>query len=158
MCDERSAGTVHESGTTAQQCQRGGMRRKETAMHRPVVAGFAAAAVICGAVNIAVMGLAPTTALATSDCSPFEVNTPRCAPPEGPPGQCDAFGTCSQIWCPASGMNAPPQWDRNGPCHTFYFDPNAPLTAPVMIEGQPPGPPPPPPPPCIPFVNCLPGF
>jgi hypothetical protein len=127
-------------------------------MHRPVVAGFAVAAAMFGALNIAVLGLAPTTALAAPLCSSTDATAPPCAPPEGPPGQCDAFGTCSQLWCPASGMTGLPHWDRNGPCHSFWFDPNSPVTDPVMIEGQPLGPPPPPPPPCIPLVNCLPGL
>ena len=130
---------------------------KGNRMHRPVVAGFAAAAVIAGALNVAVMGLAPTTALAQPLCSPAEVKEPRCAPPEGTPFGCDAFGNCAQIWCPASGMEGLPHWDRNGPCHTFWFDPNAPLNDPVMIEGPPPGPPPPPPPP-LPPGWCWGGF
>jgi hypothetical protein len=127
-------------------------------MYRATVGGFAIAAVLSGALNAAVIGLAPSSAKAASLCSPSEVKEPRCAPPEGPPFGCDAFGNCAQIWCPASGMEGLPHWDRNGPCHTFWFDPNAPATDPVMIEGRPPGPPPPPPPPCIPLVNCLPGL
>jgi hypothetical protein len=82
---------------------------------------------------------------------------PPCAPPEGPPGTCDANGVCGQLWCPGSGMGGIPNWDMNV-CRTFYFDPNAPLTKPIIIQGQPPGPPAPPPPPCIPLVNCLPGL
>ncbi len=63
-------------------------------------------------------------------------------------------------WCPGQPLpmgGAAFGWDMNV-CHTFYFDPNAPLTEPVIIQGQPPGPPAPPPPPCIPFINCLPGL
>jgi hypothetical protein len=54
-------------------------------------------------------------------------------------------------------MDAVAGWDTNV-CHTFHFDPNAPLTDPIKISGNPPGPPAPPPPPCIPFINCLPGL
>lgn len=101
--------------------------------------------------------IGPAVAQADEICSPALVKTPRCAPPEGPPGQCDAFGTCSQVWCPGSNMIGIPDWDKTR-CHSFYFDPNSPSTKPVIIAGQPPGPPPPPPPPCIPLVNCLPGL
>lgn len=97
------------------------------------------------------------TAKATPFCEPANANTPPCAPPEGPPGTCDANGVCGQLWCPGSGMAPIPDWDPTV-CHTFYFDPNAPLTEPVIIQGQPPGPPAPPPPPCIPLINCLPGL
>jgi hypothetical protein len=68
-------------------------------------------------------------------CSPSNANVPPCAPPEGLPA-CNAFGDCGQLWCPGSGMNAVPGWDMNV-CHTFHFDPNAPLTEPIMISGNP---------------------
>jgi len=54
-------------------------------------------------------------------------------------------------------MSGIPKWDMNV-CHTFYFDPNAPLTNPIIIAGQPPGPPPSPQPPCIPLFNFFPGL
>ena len=125
-------------------------------MHRTLVAEFASAAVI-GGLHIAAIGLVAGTAQAEPLCSPANAKTAPCAPPEGPPGTCDANGVCGQIWCPGSGMSPIPKWDMNV-CHTFYFDPNAPLTKPVIIAGLPPGPPAPPPPPCIPLINCLPGL
>ena len=102
------------------------------------------------------------TTNAAPSCSPSNANTPPCAPPAGPPGTCDANGVCGQLWCSGSGMSPIPQWDMNV-CptfyfDTFYFDPAASLTKPVIIQGQPPGPPTPPPPPCIPLINCLPGL
>ncbi|MCV7172092.1 hypothetical protein H7I41_19430 [Mycobacterium manitobense] len=126
-------------------------------MNRSLVAGFAAAAAVTGGLTFAMVGPSAGTALAAPFCSPSNANTPPCAPPEGPPMQCNAQGMCSQLWCPGSGMEPIPDWDMNV-CHSFYFDPNAPLTEPVMIAGQPPGPPAPPRPPCIPFINCLPGL
>jgi hypothetical protein len=54
-------------------------------------------------------------------------------------------------------MDPIPDWDMNV-CHTFHFDPNAPVFDPIIIAGQPPGPPRPPQPPCIPLINCLPGL
>jgi hypothetical protein len=125
-------------------------------MHKAFIAAFAAATFASVGLNVAAAALSGT-ANAAPFCSPANANTPPCAPPEGPPGTCDANGVCGQIWCPGSGMSPIPQWDMNV-CHTFYFERNAPLTEPVMIPGQPPGPPPPPPPPCIPFINCLPGL
>ncbi|WP_156662887.1 hypothetical protein [Mycobacterium sp. 1274761.0] len=125
-------------------------------MHRTLVTRFATAAAVSVGLMVAGLGLAAAPAQAEA-CSPWNAKTPPCAPPEGPPGTCDANGVCGQLWCPGSGMRNVPNWDMNV-CHTFYFDRNAPLTEPVMIPGQPPGPPPPPPPPCIPFVTCLPGF
>jgi hypothetical protein len=126
-------------------------------MHKALVAAFAAATFVSVGLNVAAVVAPSGAANATPFCSPSNANTPPCAPPEGPPGTCDANGVCGQIWCPGSGMSPIPEWDMNV-CHTFYFDPAAPLTEPVMIPGQPPGPPPPPPPPCIPFINCLPGL
>lgn len=122
-------------------------------MHRRIAAGLAAAAALSGGLLFGVAG----PAQAAPYCSPANANTPPCAPPEGPPFQCNAAGMCSQLWCPGSGMTPVEGWDLNV-CHSFYFDPNAPLTEPVMISGQPPGPPAPPRPPCIPFINCLPGL
>jgi hypothetical protein len=125
-------------------------------MHRTHIAAFAVATFASGGLNIACLG--PTgTAHAETLCSPSNANTAPCAPPEGPPGTCDAFGNCGQLWCPGSGMSGTPDWDKSV-CHTFYFDPNAPLTEPIIIAGQPPGPPRPPQPPCIPLINCLPGL
>lgn len=121
-------------------------------MTRFLVAAMAAAALVPGALIATAAGAAQAAPV----CSPAEATAPPCAPPEGPPA-CNAFGDCGQIWCPASGMNAVPGWDLST-CHTFHFDPNAPLTKPIMISGNPPGPPAPPPPPCIPFINCLPGL
>lgn len=126
-------------------------------MHRTLVTGFATAAFISGGLTVVSMGLGSGTAQADNLCSPATAKTPPCAPPEGPPGECDANGVCGQLWCPGSGMSGIPDWDMNV-CHTFYFDPNAPLTEPVIIAGRPPGPPAPPPPPCIPLINCLPGL
>ncbi len=126
---------------------------RSIAMHRALVVAFATATFASVGLNVA----AAPVAGAAPFCSPSNANTPPCAPPEGPPGTCDANGVCGQIWCPGSGMEGIPDWDMNV-CHTFYFDPNAPLTEPVIIQGQPPGPPAPPPPPCIPFINCLPGL
>jgi hypothetical protein len=125
-------------------------------MSRTLVAAVASAALMSGGLAAAAVGLAAGTAQAAPQCSPSNANVPPCAPPEGLP-TCNAFGQCGQLWCPGSGMEAVPGWDTNV-CHTFYFDPNAPLTKPVKISGNPPGPPPPPPPPCIPFINCLPGL
>lgn len=125
-------------------------------MSRILVAAVAATALMTGGLGAAAVGMAAGTAQAAPQCSPGEANTPRCAPPEGPPA-CNAFGDCGQIWCPASGMNSVPGWDLNT-CHTFHFDPNAPSTKPIMISGNPPGPAAPPPPPCILFINCLPGL
>lgn len=116
----------------------------------------AAAALLTGGLAWTAIDLAVPVVYAEA-CSPSNANTPPCAPPEGPPGTCDAWGNCGQLWCPGSGMGPIPDWDMNV-CHTFYFDPNAPLTKPVIIAGQPPGPPRPPQPPCIPFINCLPGL
>jgi hypothetical protein len=124
-------------------------------MGRIVVAAVATAALVSGGMS-AVGGLVAGTAQAAPECSPSNANVPPCAPPEGLPA-CNAFGQCGQLWCPGSGMDPEPGWDLNV-CHTFYFDPNAPLTDPIKISGNPPGPPPPPPPPCIPFINCLPGL
>lgn len=123
----------------------------------PSVTALAAAALVSGGLGIAGLVFTAGAAQAEPACSPATAQTPRCAPPEGPAGTCDAYGNCGQIWCPGSGMSGIPNWDMNV-CHTFYFDPNAPLTKPVIIQGQPPGPPPPPPPPCIPLINCLPGL
>jgi hypothetical protein len=53
-------------------------------------------------------------------------------------------------------MSGIPDWDMTV-CHTFYFDPNAPLTEPIIIAGNPPGPEAQPMP-CILFINCLPGL
>ena len=122
---------------------------------RRPVAVLAATAAVFGW-GVVGLGLAAGVAHAAPYCSPATVREPQCAPPEGPPFGCDANGVCAQLWCPGSGMSHP-DWDTTR-CHTFYFDPNAPLTKPVMIPGVPPGPPPPPPPPCIPFVNCLHGL
>jgi hypothetical protein len=124
-------------------------------MSRTFVAAVATAALVSGGLSTAV-ALAAGPAQAAPQCSPSNANVPPCAPPEGLPA-CNANGECGQLWCPGSGMNAVPGWDMNV-CHTFYFDPNAPLTEPVMISGNPPGPPAPPPPPCILFINCLPGL
>ncbi|MHA3021577.1 hypothetical protein ACXPWS_15115 [Mycobacterium sp. BMJ-28] len=125
-------------------------------MSRALVAAAAAAAFMSGGLTAAAAGLAGSTAQAAPQCSPANANVAPCAPPEGPP-TCNANGECGQLWCPASGMSGIPGWDMNV-CHTFYFDPNAPLTKPILIQGNPPGPPAPPPPPCILFVNCLPGL
>lgn len=125
-------------------------------MARTLVAAVASAVLLSGGPSAASVGLAAGAAQAVTSCSPAEATAPPCAPPEGPP-TCNASGQCGQIWCPASGMNAVPGWDLNV-CHTFYFDPNAPLTKPIMISGNPPGPPAPPAPPCIPLLNCLPGL
>ena len=124
-------------------------------MHKVLIAACATATFVSLGMNAAAV-LAPAAHAAPS-CSPWNANTPPCAPPEGPPGTCDATGVCGPLWGPGSGMEGIPNWDMNV-CHTFYFDPNAPLTEPVIIQGQPPGPPPPPRPPCIPFINCLPGL
>ena len=129
---------------------------RNPAMYRALITGFAAAAAISGGLQFAVLGLAPSTAQAQEECAPWNANVAPCAPPEGPP-TCNAFGQCGQLWCPASGMKAEDGWDTSV-CHTFHFDPNAPLNDPFKILGNPPGPPPPPPPPCIPFINCLPGL
>ena len=127
-------------------------RRKGFAMLRTVVVGFSAAAFLSSGLSAAALG----TAHAAPNCWPGNAKTAPCAPPEGLP-TCNADGMCGQLWCPGSGMEGIPNWDMNV-CHTFYFDPNAPLTEPIIIQGNPPGPPPPPPPPCIPLVNCLPGL
>ncbi len=126
-------------------------------MHRTLVAGLALAGFVSGGLGVAALTMAAGTALAAPNCSLANANTPPCAPPEGPQGNCDADGVCGQLWCPGSGMVGIPNWDMNV-CHTFYFDPNAPLTKPIIIAGQPLGPPASPPPPCIPLVNCLPGL
>lgn len=126
-------------------------------MDRLVAAGLATAAFLWGGLNVVGLGPSAGTAHADPQCSPATAAAAPCLPPEGPPGQCDAFGTCGQLWCPGSGMSGIPNWDMNV-CHTFYFDPNTPLTQPVIIAGQPPGPPAPPAPPCIPFITCLPGL
>lgn len=120
------------------------------------VAAVATAAFISGGLTAAALGVATGAAQAAPLCSPADAKSAPCAPPEGFP-TCNAFGQCGQIWCPASGMDAVIGWDMNV-CHTFYFDPNAPTTKPIMISGNPPGPPPPPRPPCIQFINCLPGL
>lgn len=125
-------------------------------MARTFMTALAGAALISGGLSAACLGLAAGTAQAVPQCSPAEATAPPCAPPEGLP-TCNAYGQCGQIWCPGSGMEPLPGWDLNV-CHTFYFDPNAPLTEPVKISGNPPGPPPPPQPPCIPLINCLPGL
>ena len=125
-------------------------------MNRTLITGIATAAFMSGGLTVAGLGLA-ASAQADPLCSPATAKSAPCAPPEGPPGVCDANGTCGQLWCPGSGMSGIPKWDMNV-CHTFYFDPNAPLTKPIIIAGQPPGPPAPPPPPCIPLINCLPGL
>jgi hypothetical protein len=125
-------------------------------MLRTVVVGFSAAALVSGGLSIAALGPAAGTAQAAPNCWPGNANAAPCAPPEGPP-TCNAFGECGQLWCPGSGMSGIPNWDMNV-CHTFHFDPNAPLTEPIIIQGNPPGPPAPPPPPCILFINCLPGL
>jgi hypothetical protein len=125
-------------------------------MSRTLVAAVAAAAVMSGGLGAAAVGPAAGTAQAAPQCSPSNANVPPCAPPEGLPA-CNAFGECGQLWCPGSGMDPVPGWDTNV-CHTFYFDPNAPLTKPIKISGNPPGPPAPPPPPCILLINCLPGL
>lgn len=119
------------------------------------VAAIAALAFTSGGVGAVAFGTA--AAHAAPECSPATARTPRCTPPEGFPEGCDADGVCAQLWCPGSGMTGIPNWDMTV-CHSFYFDPNAPLTKPVIIQGLPPGPPPPPRPPCIPFINCLPGL
>jgi|GEM_PF-5511245 len=125
-------------------------------MHRTRAAVFVAAALMSGGMMaVTSVELAAGTASADPACSPANANTPPCAPPEGPPA-CNAFGDCGQLWCPGSGMRAP-DWDMSV-CHTFHWDPDAPLNKPILIPGNPPGPPAPPPPPCIPLVNCLPGL
>src|SRR5689334_10159783 len=98
-------------------------------------AAVAMSALMCGGWGIAAAGVAQ----AVPYCSPANFKEPQCAPPEGPPNGCDAHGICAQLWCPGSGMRNIPDWDMTR-CHTFYFDPNAPLTEPVIIAGQPPGP------------------
>jgi hypothetical protein len=115
------------------------------------------AAVVSGGVGIVAAVLGAGVAAAAPTCSPSNFREPQCAPPEGPPGGCDANDVCAQLWCPGAGMRGIPNWDMNV-CHTFYFDPNAPLTEPIIIAGQPPGPPRAPQPPCIPLLNCLPGL
>ncbi|MDX1873016.1 hypothetical protein SBI67_12860 [Mycolicibacterium sp. 120266] len=125
-------------------------------MSRSFAAAAAAATLLSGGLTAAAVGLTASPAYAVPQCSPSNANVPPCMPPEGLPA-CNADGDCGQLWCPGSGMNAIPGWDMNV-CHTFHFDPAAPLTKPVMLNGNPPGPPPPPPPPCILFINCLPGL
>lgn len=120
-------------------------------------AALAIAALVSGGWGVAGLVFAAGTAQAVPECSPANFREPRCAPPEGPPNGCDANDVCAQLWCPGSGMRGIPNWDMTV-CHTFYFDPNSPETAPVIIAGQPPGPPRPPQPPCIPLLNCLPGL
>jgi hypothetical protein len=125
-------------------------------MCRTFVVAAATAVLMSGGLSAAAVGLVAGIAQAAPQCSPSNANVAPCAPPEGLP-TCNANGECGQLWCPGSGMSGIPGWDMNV-CHTFYFDPNAPLTEPVMISGNPPGPPAPPPPPCILFINCLPGL
>ncbi|WP_319445010.1 MULTISPECIES: hypothetical protein [unclassified Mycobacterium] len=122
-----------------------------------VAAAFVSGGLGAGGLGVAGMLLALPTSQAQPECSPANYQEPRCAPPEGPPSGCDANDVCAQLWCPGSGMSPIPKWDMNV-CHTFYFDPNAPLTKPIIIAGQPPGPPRAPQPPCIPLINCLPGL
>lgn len=117
-------------------------------MHRMFIAGMAAGAILTGAL----VGLAAGPAQAQVECSPSNANTAPCAPPEGQP-TCNVDGMCGQLWCPGSGMSGIPDWDMTV-CHTFYFDPNAPLTEPVIIAGQPPGPVAQPLP-CIPLITAL---
>lgn len=124
-------------------------------MNRTFVAGLAAAALVSGGMAVMSPGFGAGTARAEV-CSAANANTPPCAPPEGLPA-CNAFGDCGQLWCPGSGMGGIPDWDMSV-CHTFHWDPTAPLNRPIIIPGNPPGPPAPPPPPCIPLVNCLPGL
>lgn len=129
-----------------------GTERKVHAMRRIVTVGGLATAVLACGLSV---GFAPA-AQAAEECSAANANVAPCAPPEGPPFTCDINGICGQLWCPGSGMSGIPDWDMTV-CHTFYFDPNAPLTEPVIIAGQPPGPVATPSP-CIPFINCLPGL
>ena len=119
-------------------------------MHRMFIAGMAAGAILTGGVG-ALLGLAAGPAQAQVECSPSNANTAPCAPPEGQP-TCNVEGMCGQLWCPGSGMSGIPDWDMTV-CHTFYFDPNAPLTEPVIIAGQPPGPVAQPLP-CIPLITA----
>lgn len=121
-------------------------------MHRMLVAGMAGAAAIAGSLGFAVLGPVAGTAQAQVECSPSNAKTEPCAPPEGQP-ICNVAGQCGQLWCPGSGMTGIPDWDMNV-CHTFYFDPNAPLTEPIIIAGNPPGPVAQPLP-CIPFITAL---
>src|ERR1051326_2617593 len=103
-------------------------------MKRTIISGVAVAAFLSAGLAI----VSPGTAQAQEQCSPSNANVAPCAPPEGQP-HCNTAGMCGQLWCPGSGMSGIPDWDMTV-CHTFYFDPNAPLSEPIIIAGNPPGP------------------
>ena len=121
-------------------------------MNRPIIGSFAATAVAVVALSVANFELGTATARADEPCS-IANQPPRCAPPEGPP-YCDVNYICSQMWCPAgSPIRNMPNWDTNV-CHTYYFDPDSPLTNSRIIPGPPPGPPKGPGITCIPLIIC----